>query len=90
MMNKLFAILLCLSSFGLAVPVGAQDAYPSRAISIVVPFGPGSGTDVGARLIGQKLSEALGRPVTIDNKPGANGVIAPSSRPRPNPMATRL
>ena len=76
MMNKFFAALLSLSSFGVAAPVCGQDAYPSRAISIVVPFGPGSGTDVGARLIGQKLSEALGRPVTIDNKPGANGVIA--------------
>ena len=75
-MNKFFAALLSLSSFGVAAPVWGQDAYPSRAISIVVPFGPGSGTDVGARLIGQKLSEALGRPVTIDNKPGANGVIA--------------
>ena len=75
-MNKFFAALLSLSSFGVAAPVCGQDAYPSRAISIVVPFGPGSGTDVGARLIGQKLSEALGRPVTIDNKPGANGVIA--------------
>ena len=76
MMNKFFAALLSLSSLGLAAPVWGQDAYPSRAISIVVPFGPGSGTDVGARLIGQKLSEALGRPVMIDNKPGANGVIA--------------
>ena len=75
-MNKLFAALLCISSFCVVAPVWGQDAYPSRAISIVVPFGPGSGTDVGARLIGQKLSEALGRPVTIDNKPGANGSIA--------------
>ena len=75
-MNKFFAALLSLSSLGLAAPVWGQEAYPSRAISIVVPFGPGSGTDVGARLIGQKLSEALGRPVMIDNKPGANGVIA--------------
>ena len=86
MMNKLFAALLCISSFGLAAPVWGQDAYPSRAISIVVPFGPGSGTDVGARLIGQKLSEALGRPVTIDNRPGANGVIAAEfvSRAKPD------
>ena len=75
-MNKLFAAILSITSLALAAPVWGQEAYPSRAISIVVPFGPGSGTDVGARLIGQKLSEALGRPVTIDNKPGANGVIA--------------
>ena len=85
-MNKLFTALLCISSFGLVAPAWGQDAYPSRPISIVVPFGPGSGTDVGARLIGQKLSEALGRPVTIDNKPGANGSIAAElvSRAKPD------
>ena len=66
------AAVLC----GLMSPVSAQDVYPSRPISIVVAFGPGSGTDVGARLLGQKLSEALGRPVVIENKPGANGSIA--------------
>ena len=75
-MNKLFAALSCAMSISLSAPVAAQDTYPNRAISIVVPFGPGSGTDIGARLLGQKLSEALGRPVTVDNKPGANGVIA--------------
>jgi tripartite-type tricarboxylate transporter receptor subunit TctC len=63
---------------GIILPLKAvaQDAFPSRGISIVVPFGPGSGTDIGARLIGQKLSESRDRPVTIENKPGANGVIA--------------
>ena len=75
-MNKLLAALLSITSFAQAAPVWAQEVYPSRAITIVVPFGPGSGTDVGTRLIGQKLSEALGRAVTVDNKPGANGAIA--------------
>ena len=75
MKNILAALVCALSVFSVA-PVFGQDAYPSRPISIVVPFGPGSGTDVGARLIGQKLSDALGRAVTIDNKPGANGSIA--------------
>jgi tripartite-type tricarboxylate transporter receptor subunit TctC len=73
--KKLFAALAC-TICGLTSPVSAQDIWPSRPITIVVAFGPGSGTDVGARLIGQKLSEALGRPVVIDNKPGANGSIA--------------
>ncbi len=75
-MKKLTAALMCMASLAFAAPTPAQDAYPSRTITIVVPFGPGSGTDIGARLIGQKLSDAMGQPVTIDNKPGANGVIA--------------
>ena len=75
MKNILAALVCALSVFSVA-PAFGQDSYPSRSISIVVPFGPGSGTDVGARLIGQKLSDALGRAVTIDNKPGANGSIA--------------
>lgn len=85
-MKKLFVALFSIASLGLPATVWGQDGYPSRAISIVVPFGPGSGTDVGARLIGQKLSEALGRPVTIDNKPGANGAIAAElvSRAKPD------
>lgn len=75
-MNKLIAALLCTASLSVAAPAWAQDVFPSRPISIVVPFGPGSGTDVGARLLGQKLGDALGQTVTIDNKPGANGAIA--------------
>ena len=75
-MKKLIAALLCTTSLCGIAPAHAQDLFPSRLITIVVPFGPGSGTDAGARLLGQKLSEALGQPVTIDNKPGANGAIA--------------
>jgi tripartite-type tricarboxylate transporter receptor subunit TctC len=57
---------------------GAQEAYPSRPITIVVPFGAGSGSDIGARVIGQKLGESTGQSVVIDNRPGANGSIAAS------------
>ena len=52
------------------------QAYPSKPITIIVPFGPGSATDTIARIIGQHLSTALNQTVVIENKPGANGAIA--------------
>ena len=61
----------------LAAPVAvAQPAWPSRPISIVILFAAGSGTDTMARLFAEKLSAQVGQPVTVDNKPGANGTIA--------------
>src|SRR5262245_29571378 len=54
---------------------GAQ-AYPSRPVNIVVPFGPGTGTDTLTRVIAQSLSGVLKQTVLIENKPGANGAIA--------------
>lgn len=54
----------------------AQEAYPTRPIKLVVPFGAGGITDVVARLIGQGLSERLGQSVVIENRPGAGGSLA--------------
>ena len=54
----------------------AQDSYPSKAITLVVPVPPGGAADFIARLIGQKLSEAVGQPVVISNRGGAGGTIA--------------
>ncbi len=54
----------------------AQAAWPSKPISIVILFAAGSGTDTMARIFAEKLSAQLGQPVTVDNKPGANGTIA--------------
>lgn len=53
----------------------AQE-FPSRPIRFVVPFPPGSGTDTSARYFARKLTEMVGQPVVVDNKPGANGFIA--------------
>jgi tripartite-type tricarboxylate transporter receptor subunit TctC len=50
--------------------------YPTRPIHIVVGFTPGGGNDILARIVGQKLSEGLGQPVVIDNKPGAGAIVA--------------
>lgn len=51
-------------------------AYPTRPVRMLVGFPPSSGTDMIARFTGSKLSERLGQPVIIDNRPGANGIIA--------------
>jgi tripartite-type tricarboxylate transporter receptor subunit TctC len=58
----------------LASPVRAQS-YPTRTITLVVPFAPGGPADLLARLIGQKMTEELGQQVVVDNKPGANTII---------------
>lgn len=55
-------------------PVGAQD-YPNRRVSIVVPFPPGSGPDVYARVIAERLATRLGQPTIIENRPGGGGAI---------------
>lgn len=66
---------LCFSLVGHA-PASAQTPYPDRPIRIVVGFTPGGGNDIIARVFGQKLSESLGQPVIIENKPGAGAMLA--------------
>ena len=59
----------------LAGPAQAQT-YPTKPIRLIVPFPPGGGSDTMGRIIGQKLGERLGQQVVVDNRPGANGMIA--------------
>ena len=84
-MTKLRSSLLAvLGLVALALPVASASAqtsasssgWPSRTVRFVIPLGPGSGVDITARLIGDKLSAKWGQPVVIENKPGGDAVVA--------------
>jgi tripartite-type tricarboxylate transporter receptor subunit TctC len=79
-------LLVALAASACVFPSFAQDTFPSRPVSIVVPFPAGGVVDVVARTVGQKMSAALGQPVVIENKPGAGGTIGAAyvSRAKPD------
>jgi tripartite-type tricarboxylate transporter receptor subunit TctC len=75
-MRRVHLHLIALST-ALAVSSGAwAQQYPERQITMLVGFAPGGGTDTTARIIAKRLSEVLGKPVIVDNRPGASGNIA--------------
>lgn len=73
------ALALC------AVPAAAQAPYPNRTIKLLVGIPAGGAPDVVARVIGQQLSESLGQPVVVENRPGANGNIAGEAAAKATP-----
>jgi len=64
---------------GSAVPAWAQQDFPTRPITLVVPYSAGGPTDISARLLAEELGKVLGTQVVIDNKPSAGGLVAASS-----------
>ncbi len=77
MLSAAFAGLLA------ALPAAAQaqsqsqpQPWPQRGVKFILPFGPGSATDIAARLIGDKLATKWGKPVVVENRPGADGLLA--------------
>jgi tripartite-type tricarboxylate transporter receptor subunit TctC len=68
-----------------ATVAAAQDAYPSRTIRIIIPYGPGGLTDVVARHYAERLRPLLGQNILVDNKPGASGIIAIEEMARAKP-----
>ena len=71
----LSAAAACLLLLALYAPPAAAQDWPSRNVTLVVPFGPGSATDVVARIIGARMSEVLGQQVIVENVSGAGGMI---------------
>jgi tripartite-type tricarboxylate transporter receptor subunit TctC len=76
-MTKWLALLISVGA--LLGPASAQPSYPDRPIRIVIGFGPGGLADITMRLLGRKLTERTGQQVTIENRPGAGGVVAVSA-----------
>jgi tripartite-type tricarboxylate transporter receptor subunit TctC len=75
----------CVLAACTANAMAASTDYPNRPLRIIVPFTAGGGTDILARMIGKHLTEAWGQPVVVDNRSGANGVIAAELAAKANP-----
>ena len=80
---------LCLAAAAVALGAGSRtataQAYPSRPITMIVPFPAGGGTDVAARIVGEPMSRTLGQPIVIENVAGAGGTTGSTRAMRANP-----
>ena len=84
-MKRLTLVLLSTLALAVGGPAVAQDKYPSKPVKIVVPYAPGGGTDITARLFGDQLKNILGQQFVVENKPGAFGILAIEEMARSKP-----
>lgn len=84
-MVRMILIALCLVGPLLQTPLVAAGSYPDKPIRLIVPFPPGGGVDLVARIIGDGLREVLGQPLVIDNRTGASGVLGVELTARSEP-----
>jgi len=85
-MNRFASLAIAVIATVVAIsPATAEDAWPSRPVTMVVPFPPGGGTDTGARWIAAELTKRWGQAVVVDNKPGAAGMIGAEAASRAKP-----
>jgi tripartite-type tricarboxylate transporter receptor subunit TctC len=73
------------AAFAPALPALAQRGFPNRPIRLLVPYTPGGGADIAARLLAERLRERLGQPVVVENRPGANEILATEAVARSTP-----
>jgi tripartite-type tricarboxylate transporter receptor subunit TctC len=83
-MQRLTTLLLLVLALG-GADAAAQDKYPAKPVKVVVPFGPGSATDIVMRIVGEQMRPILGQPLLIENKPGAFGILAIEEMARSKP-----
>src|SRR5215471_19368866 len=69
----------------IAVPMARCEDYPTRPITLIVPFAPGGSADIVARIAGQKLGERLGKPILVEDRPGGNTLIAATAAAKASP-----
>src|SRR5512146_2790493 len=73
--RRTLIITLSLGSAATLLPRSAFAAYPDRPIHLIVPFAPGGNADIVGRIVGERISSAVGQPVVVDNRGGAGGSI---------------
>lgn len=78
-------LALALFVLGSTLATAAEPTFPTRPLRLIVPFAPGGGTDVTARYMATKLTERLGQPVVVDNRPAASGVVGADLVAKANP-----
>ena len=88
-MKLIHATALTVFALAASLPAAAQQAYPNKAIRVIVPFAAGSTTDIIARAITDKMSQSMGQPIVVDNRGGASGTIGQAAVATAVPMATR-
>src|SRR5688572_33170119 len=85
---RLIALAVGLAAVPAVAQAPADPAYPSRAITMIVPLAAGSAADIVARLVATKMSADLGRQIVVENAAGASGSSASSAASRRRPTAT--
>jgi tripartite-type tricarboxylate transporter receptor subunit TctC len=77
MMSRLILLGVAALLAGLhGLPAASAESYPQRAVRFILPFGPGAGVDITARMLAERLAARWGKPVVVENRPGGDGIVA--------------